>query len=61
MHGPIAAIAPGTPAVIVAPRGRALASVLETAAALQGRGARPILIAEPPHADLRSRRGYPNG
>ena len=25
MHGPIAAIAPGTPAVIVAPRGRALA------------------------------------
>ena len=29
MHGPIAAIAPGTPAVIVAPRGRTLASVLE--------------------------------
>ena len=38
MHGPIAAVAPGTPAVIVAPCGRAAASVLETAAALGRRG-----------------------
>jgi glucosamine--fructose-6-phosphate aminotransferase (isomerizing) len=52
MHGPIAAIAPGTPAVIVAAPGRALASVLETADALRRRGAHPILIAEAPHADL---------
>jgi glucosamine--fructose-6-phosphate aminotransferase (isomerizing) len=52
MHGPIAAVAPGTPAVIVAPPGRALASVLETAAALRHRGAQPILISQAPGADL---------
>lgn len=59
MHGPIAAVAPGTPAVIVAPRGRALASVLETAAALRRRGAQPILIAEAPDADLPLPPGLP--
>jgi glucosamine--fructose-6-phosphate aminotransferase (isomerizing) len=59
MHGPIAAVAPGTPAVIVAPCGKALASVLETAAALGDRGARPILVAEAPHADLPLPAGVP--
>jgi glucosamine--fructose-6-phosphate aminotransferase (isomerizing) len=59
MHGPIAAVAPGTPAVIVAPRGKTLASVLETTAALRHRGAQPILIAEPPDADLPLPLGLP--
>jgi glutamine---fructose-6-phosphate transaminase (isomerizing) len=43
----------------VAPRGKALASVLETAAALGERGAPPILITEPPHADLPLPPGLP--
>jgi glucosamine--fructose-6-phosphate aminotransferase (isomerizing) len=59
MHGPIAAIAPGTPAVVVAPPGKALGSVLEAAAALRDRGVRPLLIAEPPHADLPLPPGVP--
>jgi glucosamine--fructose-6-phosphate aminotransferase (isomerizing) len=59
MHGPIAAVAPGTPAVILAPRGKALASVLGTAGALRLRGAQPILIAEGPHADLPLPPGLP--
>jgi len=59
MHGPIAAIAPGTPAVILAARGKALSSVLETADALRRRGAQPILIAEPPNADLPLPPGLP--
>jgi glucosamine--fructose-6-phosphate aminotransferase (isomerizing) len=52
MHGPIAAIAPGTPAIVVATRGKALASVLETADALRRRGAQPIMISDAPSADL---------
>jgi glucosamine--fructose-6-phosphate aminotransferase (isomerizing) len=52
MHGPIAATAPGTPAIVVAPAGRALASVLETSRVLRERGAEPILIAEQSGADL---------
>lgn len=52
MHGPIAAIARDTPAVIVAARGKALGSVLETAEALRERGAVPIKIACAPDADL---------
>lgn len=59
MHGPIAAIAPGTPAVVVAARGRALASVLETADALRARGAQPIVIGERPQADLPLAAGIP--
>jgi len=59
MHGPIAAIAPGTPAVVLAARGKALSSVLETADALRQRGAQPILIAEPPNADLPLPPGLP--
>lgn len=59
MHGPIAAIAPGTPAVVVAPPGKALGSVLEASAALRDRGAQPLLIAEPPHADLPLPPGVP--
>jgi glutamine---fructose-6-phosphate transaminase (isomerizing) len=59
MHGPIAAIAPGTPAVVLAPRGRARASVLATADALRRRAARPILIAEGADADLPLPPGLP--
>ena len=59
MHGPIAAVASGTPAIVVAARGRALASVLETAAALRARGAEQILIGEQPEADLPLPSGVP--
>jgi len=59
MHGPIAAIAPGTPAIVVAAGGRALSSVLETAAALRERGAEQILIGEQPDADLPLPSGIP--
>jgi glucosamine--fructose-6-phosphate aminotransferase (isomerizing) len=52
MHGPIAAIAPGTSAIVLAARGKALDSLLDTADALRRRGAQPILIAEAPNADL---------
>ena len=59
MHGPIAAVAPGTPAVIVAPPGKVLTSVLETADALRARRAEPILIAEHPDAELPLPAGMP--
>ena len=59
MHGPIAAIAPGTPAIMLAARGKTLASVLECAAALRDRGARPIMIAEGADADLPLPSGLP--
>jgi glucosamine--fructose-6-phosphate aminotransferase (isomerizing) len=59
MHGPIAAVAPGTPAIVVAARGKALASVLETADALRARGAETILIGEQPDADLPLPGGIP--
>jgi glucosamine--fructose-6-phosphate aminotransferase (isomerizing) len=59
MHGPIAAIAPGTPAIVLATRGKALSSVLETAGALRQRGAQPIMIADTPSADLHLPPGLP--
>jgi glucosamine--fructose-6-phosphate aminotransferase (isomerizing) len=59
MHGPIAAIAPATPAIMVAARGKALGSVLETAEALEQRGAEPILIGERPDANLVLPSGVP--
>jgi glucosamine--fructose-6-phosphate aminotransferase (isomerizing) len=59
MHGPIAAISPGTPAIVVAPAGRALASVRESAQALEGRGAETIVIGEGPGADLPLPTGLP--
>ena len=59
MHGPIAAVAPGTPAVIVAPPGKVLTSVLETTDALRARRAEPILIAEHPDAELPLPAGMP--
>ncbi len=52
LHGPIAAVAPNTPVVVVAARGKARSAVLETADALRARGARPVLIDEGPDADL---------
>jgi glucosamine--fructose-6-phosphate aminotransferase (isomerizing) len=52
LHGPIAAVAPGTPALVVAPAGRVRDSVLEAADALRERGARPILVDEHPGAEL---------
>jgi glutamine---fructose-6-phosphate transaminase (isomerizing) len=59
MHGPIAAIAPGTPAIVLAARGKALSSVLETADALRQRGAEPIMISDAPNADLPVPPGLP--
>ncbi|MGH2845041.1 MAG: SIS domain-containing protein [Thermoleophilaceae bacterium] len=52
MHGPIAAVAPGTPVIVIATQGKVLSSVLEVSYALRERRAQPILIAEGPHADL---------
>jgi glucosamine--fructose-6-phosphate aminotransferase (isomerizing) len=52
MHGPIAAIAPGTPALLIAAHGKALPSVLKASDALRKRGAQPILIAPRPTANL---------
>lgn len=59
MHGPIAAIAPGTPAIVVAARGKALVSVLETADALRARDAHVIVIGERPGPDLPLPPGVP--
>ena len=59
MHGPIAAIAPGTPVIVVATPGKGLPSVLETADALRQRGAETIVIGERPDADLPVPRGIP--
>jgi glucosamine--fructose-6-phosphate aminotransferase (isomerizing) len=53
LHGPIAAVTSGTRAVVVAPRGRVRASVLEAARALRDRGAACILIDDSDDADLR--------
>jgi glucosamine--fructose-6-phosphate aminotransferase (isomerizing) len=50
MHGPIAAIASETLAIVVAAEGKARSSVLETCDALRRRGARLIMISEPPDA-----------
>jgi glutamine---fructose-6-phosphate transaminase (isomerizing) len=59
MHGPIAAVAPGTPAVVVAPSGRVAPTVLETADTLRERGIEPILIADRDDAHLRLPDGVP--
>jgi glutamine---fructose-6-phosphate transaminase (isomerizing) len=52
LHGPIAAVSPGTRALVVAPQGRVRASVLEAARALRDRGAASILIDDSRDADL---------
>src|SRR3954471_1119856 len=66
MHGPIAAIAPGTPAVVVAPPGKALGSVLEAAGALRDRGVgagpgAPGRLAQPRRAPARHPRAATRG
>jgi glutamine---fructose-6-phosphate transaminase (isomerizing) len=53
LHGPIAAVAAGTPALVVASPGRVRGSVLEAAQALRDRGAACIHIDDTPDADLR--------
>lgn len=59
MHGPIAAVAPGTPAIVVAPSGRVRDSVLEAGAALRERGVATILLADDEAADLPLPGGVP--
>lgn len=59
MHGPIAAVAPGSLAVIVAPDGKALPSVLDASDALRERGTQAILIAARPTAELPLPAGVP--
>ena len=59
MHGPIAAVGPGTRALVVAPPGRVRDSVLEAAAALRERGARCIVLDDAGDADLRLPPGVP--
>jgi glucosamine--fructose-6-phosphate aminotransferase (isomerizing) len=59
LHGPIAAVGPGTPALIVAPPGRVLESVLAAADALAQRGAVPVTIGDRPDAALRLPAGLP--
>ena len=44
MHGPIAAISEGWPVILLAPDGRARASVADTVGPLRHRGARIIVI-----------------
>ena len=55
MHGPVAAIRPGWPVVVVAPAGPAHATVAEAVQPLQQRGARLLAISDVPellaHAD----------
>lgn len=45
MHGPIAMLEPGLPAVCFAPSGRAQANVIHVAGVLRERGARVVLVA----------------
>lgn len=59
LHGPIAAVAPGTPAVLVAPSGAVRDSVLEAGAALARRGAATIREDDSPTADLPLPAGVP--
>ncbi|HEU4658676.1 MAG TPA: SIS domain-containing protein [Capillimicrobium sp.] len=59
LHGPIAAVAAATPALVVAPSGRVRASVLEAAAALAARGAACIRIDDAADADLPLPAGVP--
>jgi glucosamine--fructose-6-phosphate aminotransferase (isomerizing) len=46
MHGPIAAIQPGWPVIVVAPTGPARPSVEELSVPLQERGARVIAVSD---------------
>ena len=46
MHGPIAAIRPGWPVVLVAPTGPAHESVAQTLPALEERGARLLVVSD---------------
>jgi glucosamine--fructose-6-phosphate aminotransferase (isomerizing) len=46
LHGPIAAIAAGSPVVLVAPSGPARASVVEIVPALRERGARLVVVSD---------------
>jgi glucosamine--fructose-6-phosphate aminotransferase (isomerizing) len=46
LHGPIAALAPGRPAIVVGPSGRALESLRESIAKLRERGASVIGISD---------------
>jgi glucosamine--fructose-6-phosphate aminotransferase (isomerizing) len=59
LHGPIAAVAPGTPVLLVAPPGRVRDSVLEAGAVLRERGATTILLDEGAGADLPTPPGVP--
>jgi glucosamine--fructose-6-phosphate aminotransferase (isomerizing) len=59
LHGPIAAVAAGTPALVVAAPGRVRASVLEAATVLRDRGARVVLVDDTPAADIRLPAGVP--
>ena len=59
LHGPIAAVAPGTPALLVAPSGTVRDSVLEAGAALADRGAITIRLDDAPDADLPLPAGVP--
>ena len=59
LHGPIAAVARGTPALLVAPSGAVRASVLEAGAALADRGAVTIRLDDAPDADLPLPAGVP--
>lgn len=52
LHGPIAAISSGTPAIVVAPTGPARKSTLETSRTLEARGVEPLIIGATPDASL---------
>jgi glucosamine--fructose-6-phosphate aminotransferase (isomerizing) len=65
LHGPIAAVAPGWPVILVAPTGPARASVEELVQPLRERGARLIVVSDDEdvlaaaHTRLRLVRGVP--
>ena len=59
MHGPIAAIQPGWPVVIVAPTGPAYESVAELVPALASRQARLLAVSDVPDLLLRSNTPLP--
>jgi glucosamine--fructose-6-phosphate aminotransferase (isomerizing) len=53
MHGPIVAIAPNTPVIIIATAGPTSAVVLEAASLLQRRGVKTIVIGNTPEAEIK--------
>ncbi|MDE3025036.1 MAG: SIS domain-containing protein [Acidobacteriota bacterium] len=59
MHGPIAAIRPGWPVILVAPTGPAHESVAELAPALAARQARLLAVSDVPELLLRSNTPLP--